>query len=243
MSNEWTRPGEVKFPSIWVTFQTKHPTTNESLTFRIQDLPEDRFDEAAEIMIEHFLSEEVMCKCKEISNDPDSLVLARVYYKEMISRKISLICVQEGSDEIAGINVLDPVTIYDKQIELPEGTDARVLDLQIASYFVMKQAKIFDKYSVDKYISAWGLFVFPKYRGMGLGVELLKARIPLGQAVGFKVTATQFTSQRSQAVAKKAGFIEEYVVSYEDLEKNEPHIEFPNITSPLLKVMALPIGP
>lgn len=106
----------------------------------------------------------------------------------------------------------------------------------------MKQADIFGKYSVDKYMSAWGLYVFPKFRGMGIAGEILKARVPLGKAVGFRVTSTQFTSSTSQAVAKKVGFVDDFVISYEDLGKNEPFTEFPNITSPLLKVMSLQIN-
>lgn len=145
MSNNWTRPSNIDFPAVWSTFQIKHPKTGQTCVFQIKDLPEDRFDEAENIMIEHFLSEEEMCKSKgegltlirvdgrklrmivifchaEISKDPSSLALARIYYREMIERKLTLICVPEGSDEIAGINVLDPVTKYDDKIELPEGT-------------------------------------------------------------------------------------------------------------------------
>ncbi|XP_055684452.1 uncharacterized protein LOC129790768 [Lutzomyia longipalpis] len=241
MSNDWTRPSNVEFPKVWTTFRAKHPTTQEIWKFEVKDLPVERFDEAEDIMIEHFLNEEQMCKSKGVSNDPVSLVLARVYYRKMLEKKITLICTREGSDEIAGINVLEPATKDDEKIVLPEGTDASVLDLQVVTEFVTKQAAIYEKYSVDKYISAWGLYVFPKFRGMGIGGEILKARIPLGKALGFSATGTLFTSSTSQAIAKKVGFVDDYVVTYEDLGKKEPYIEFPNVTSPLLKVMSLRI--
>uniref|UniRef100_A0A1L8DAK4 N-acetyltransferase domain-containing protein n=1 Tax=Nyssomyia neivai TaxID=330878 RepID=A0A1L8DAK4_9DIPT len=241
MSNTWTRPTSVDYPTIWTTFTAKHPETQDVWTFQVRDLPEERFDEAEDIMIENFLAEEEMCKSKGISNDPASLFMAREYYRRMLEKKITLICTREGSDEIVGINVLEPAMKDDEKIVLPEGTDASVLDLLIASEFVMKNAAIYEKYAVDKYISAWGLFVFPKYRGMGIGGEILKARKPLGKAVGFSVTATQFTSSTSQAVAKKSGFTEDFAISYEDMGKKEPFVVFHNMTSPQIKVMSLRI--
>ncbi|XP_059617950.1 uncharacterized protein LOC132262640 [Phlebotomus argentipes] len=241
MSNDWTRPSNIDFPTVWGTFEAKHPASGEIWKFQVQDLPEERFDEAENIMIEHFLSEESMCKSKEISKDPSSLALARLYYRKMLEKKISLICVREGSDEIAGINCLEPAQKGDEKINLPEDTDAAVLELQVATDFLMNSAAVYDKYSVDKYLYAWGLYVFPKYRGMGIGGQILKARIPLGKALGFRLTTTLFTSSTSQAIAKKVGFVDDVVIPYEDLGKKEPFIQFPNISSPLIKVMSLRI--
>ena len=39
-----------------------------------------------------------------------------------------------------------------------------------------KEANVFEKYGVNKYMNAFGLSVNPKYRGASLGAHLLNAR-------------------------------------------------------------------
>lgn len=41
---------------------------------------------------------------------------------------------------------------------------------------LIKQANVFEKYGVNKYMNAFGLSVNPKYRGASLGAHLLSAR-------------------------------------------------------------------
>lgn len=78
----------------------------------------------------------------------------------------------------------------------------------------MKQApNIHKTYKVDKYVGALGLSVDPKYRGRGIATKILEARVPLCKALGITLTSNVFTSETSQAVAKKAGFKENCTVT------------------------------
>lgn len=41
---------------------------------------------------------------------------------------------------------------------------------------LVKSTNLFEKYSIDKYMSALGLSIATKYRGLGISTHILKAR-------------------------------------------------------------------
>lgn len=53
----YARPTDlVPFPNVWMEFVAKESKISENLVkYRIQDLPEDRFDEAIEYIAKYFL--------------------------------------------------------------------------------------------------------------------------------------------------------------------------------------------
>lgn len=52
----------------------------------------------------------------------------------------------------------------------------------------------------------YGLSVHTKYRGRGIGEYILRARIPLGKAIGVSLTSGGFSAIASQKLAARAGF-------------------------------------
>lgn len=54
----WQRQNLSKFPKIWSTFKVKDLVSNEFHEYQIQDLPESRFEDALEFMIQIFCSDE-----------------------------------------------------------------------------------------------------------------------------------------------------------------------------------------
>lgn len=104
-----------------------------------------------------------------------------------------------------------------------------------------KAVNIFAKYNVDKYLSAFGLSISPKYRGRGIAKYILKARAPLCKAIGVKLTSTVFTAIASQKPAESADFVVDYEIAYEELSKLGPTYHFPGIPQKFIKLMSLPI--
>lgn len=52
----WTRPHDVPFPSVWIEFEAKESRDSEKIVkYRVQDLPEDRFDDAVQHMKDNYL--------------------------------------------------------------------------------------------------------------------------------------------------------------------------------------------
>jgi len=78
--------------------------------------------------------------------------------------------------------------------------------------YTNKEADIFNKFNVDKYLTSMGLCVNPDYRGRGIATELLKVRPQIMKNLGFSLSVTTFTSLGSQSAAKNAGFEDVYVI-------------------------------
>ncbi|CAH2056070.1 unnamed protein product, partial [Iphiclides podalirius] len=72
--------------------------------------------------------------------------------------------------------------------------------------------------------------------------HIKRNRVPLCKALGIKVTATVFTAAASQAVAKKAGFVDLFEITYEELARKG--FEFPGVEEDTKssKLMALVIN-
>lgn len=65
---------------------------------------------------------------------------------------------------------------------------------------------IYQQYDVDKFMTSTGFAVDSKYRGRGIGEQILLSRKPICEEFGIKVTSTVFTSQFSSRIADKAGY-------------------------------------
>lgn len=59
---KWKRPAVTEYPKIWRTFTAKNAQTSELVEYRIQDLPEERFEDAIEFMAQIFCRLEPLCE-------------------------------------------------------------------------------------------------------------------------------------------------------------------------------------
>ena len=60
----WIRPENVPYPSVWHRFQAKDTESDEIVNYVVQDLPEDRFEEAVKHMVKFFVHDEPLCESK-----------------------------------------------------------------------------------------------------------------------------------------------------------------------------------
>lgn len=61
--SEWKRPEHLPYPSVWLRFKAKKSKDSDELVdYRVQDLPEERFEEALQHMIDNFLHDENTCR-------------------------------------------------------------------------------------------------------------------------------------------------------------------------------------
>jgi GNAT superfamily N-acetyltransferase len=107
--------------------------------------------------------------------------------------------------------------------------------------YVTKQFNIYEDYNVDQYLTAYGLCINPEYRGRGIATEMLKAQVTILKAFSLTVTSTPFTAIGSQIAAKKAGFIDVFIMSYDDIEKTLPRFDFSKTVTEFFKTMAMSI--
>ncbi|XP_059619199.1 uncharacterized protein LOC132263449 [Phlebotomus argentipes] len=235
---KFTRPESVSFPQVWWKFQAKDPESGQIVDYRIEDCPEDRFEEAVNLMLNYFVPDEPMNNSLGSMKDEVSLSEMKAFWMETMPQKLTLVCFKEGCSEICGLNILE---ISDKdeseKDHLKELKGKSLRDIFKAFLFLKAKADAYNRYNVSKYLHGLGLLTMPKYRGCGIATELLKARFPLMEALGLSLTGTLFTGPGSQAAAKRAGFTEDFAVTYESLGKEYPFVPFPNISWPVVKFM------
>lgn len=80
--------------------------------------------------------------------------------------------------------------------------------------YAQEQFNPYKHYNVEKYLIAYGLCVDTSYRSRGIATEMLKARAPVLKSLGLKVTTTAFTGIGSQKAAEKAGYEENFVITW-----------------------------
>lgn len=63
-SSDWKRELTPEYPNVWLKFQAKDSDSEELVEYRVQDLPEERFEEAIEHMLKYFIRDEPCCNNK-----------------------------------------------------------------------------------------------------------------------------------------------------------------------------------
>lgn len=106
MSEKVVRPTNIPYPNVWLTFEA--PGENGDLVqYRIQDLPEDRFEDGIQHMLTNFMLDEPVSHARNMASDEQSVIDHTNLWRHVIfDEKMSLVCFREGSDEIIGMNVL-----------------------------------------------------------------------------------------------------------------------------------------
>ncbi|XP_037025059.1 uncharacterized protein LOC119066601 [Bradysia coprophila] len=222
MSTPIIRPASVPYPNVWLTFEA--PDDNGDLVqYRIQDLPEDRFEDAVKHMQANFLLDESLCRARNMANDEQTVIDFTNIWRETIrDYKLSLVCFEEGSDDIVGMNVL----YVEEKNGLSDWSGFKsehIKDMEMTANHLLDQFNVFEHYKVDRYLSAFGLSVMPWYRGRGIAKKLLEARKNIGRACGLTLTSNLFSSPISQRLAEKAGFEKNFELSFEELAKKGSH--------------------
>ncbi|XP_011056699.1 PREDICTED: uncharacterized protein LOC105147411 [Acromyrmex echinatior] len=225
-------------PKVWQVIEKKNKD-GKLMKFTIQEIPEDRYEDAIQHMCTYFLVDEPTCKCFNAKNDPlfiqDITSLWRPLFAEDISVAAFIDNPNGGKPIIAGMNILG-IEVKNKKKKLPD-YQFKSEKLKIIHELISLTNMVFERYEVDKYITAAGLSVNPDYRGYGLGKEILKVRDLIGSTYGVPATATAFTSIISQKSATGAGFEEFFTKNFADVVDKDGKECYPNINSKAYKIM------
>ena len=103
---EFNRPEGSRYPIIYESFEVKSKKSDENEEFYIQDLTENFFDEAVQIIVDNHAKGAVFHRAANTLIDEKGFERVREMYRNVFKEKISLICMKKGSNEIVGINAL-----------------------------------------------------------------------------------------------------------------------------------------
>ncbi|CAO1407403.1 unnamed protein product [Diamesa hyperborea] len=221
---KFERPKNLEFPKVYHTFQAKDVDSDNLVTYRVQDLPEEYYEKALELMEKYQLPEETLSASKKLVENQEAFEICKAFVGGVFSEKLSLACFKDGcSDELIAVNVLMIATSDDDDFVLD---DQDLTDIIEVITYTGKQFNPFEHYKVSKYLTDYGLLVHPDYRKLGIATEMLKARIPIMKELGIELTASDFTGTGSQIAAVRAGYTETYSIKYSELFKMFPNFDF-----------------
>ncbi|XP_026465048.1 uncharacterized protein LOC113367682 [Ctenocephalides felis] len=245
---EWRRPASVPYPSIWRRFERPDKNEPERIRkFRVQDASDkDLQDAIVKHMSEIFLEDEPTCHSLNLKNDAVSLAEIQEIWRDLFTFNCVLVCLEENQD---GTLVMTPGTntpyivgcnltyVCSKGEKNPKVKGKSLSIIYDAIDYLSSFADCYAHYGVDRYLYALGLSVDPRYRGMGIGMEILKAINDLGLKVGLKATVTTFTAIASQKLAEKCGYEVLVEKTYTELEKRNSKFKFSGIQAKSIKLM------
>ncbi|XP_043278872.1 uncharacterized protein [Venturia canescens] len=234
-------PGPLK---VWRVVDGRKKTEDGKIArFSIQEIPVDRFDDALDLMCTIFLRDEPICSSSNIVNDAASMddfcKLWSFSLQQGVAVGAFLVDGNNPKPVLAGVNMT--------LVDCDATEEALQTGIEFRSEVTQKILKLLhdleteknprEVYNVDKFMTAFGLCVDSRFRGQGLGVELLNARNEICAAYDIPATTTVFTAPAAQKAAAQAGFellLERHFVDV----KNEDGTEmFPGITSKVVKLM------
>lgn len=113
--SKFVRPETLPFPEIFHKFKAKDKNSDDIIEYRVQDLPEDSFESALDLIAKHFVTHETFCVCKGIAERPKSVKAIVDYYREVIKNKLTLACFRD--DKLVGLNVFIVKSKFDDKDE------------------------------------------------------------------------------------------------------------------------------
>lgn len=109
MSDVWQRPCELAFPVQYYKFVTRDIASNELVEYRVEEIPETRYEEACRFMVKYFVPYEPKLVARNGQHDPSVQEDYFNKYMHGIKQKVSVACLKRGSDEFVGVNILEVI--------------------------------------------------------------------------------------------------------------------------------------
>lgn len=236
------RPKNLATPTVYYTFKANDKDNKNVIEYRVQDLTEEFYEQALENIGKFYLPEENFAVCNKVAENPEAVEEFFNLWRNAMKQKVSLACfTNDGSEELVAVNILFVKCNDDPPRDMKKFKTKEIQGVLSTLSYVNKQFNVFDTYNVDKNLTGFGLTVNHEYRGKGIATEVLKARISLMKAIGVNLTSTYYTAVGSQAAAAKAGYKESFVISFEDLGKHLPDLDFSKSNAKYLKTMDVKI--
>lgn len=237
-SHQWCRPSDLEYPKVWSQF-TKTNCNGETIEFQIQDLPETLFSKCLDFMVKYFIADDPLFNCLGFAADSTSVSNLLSCWRKALLDKCTLVCTLKNCDsnetDIVGAYIL----YYHHKVQDCDndhnGRSYRALS-DIVTY-MEKQNDRYQQFCIDDYLDEFGICVHPKYRGLGIATELVKARNLLGEALGLKYSFTLCTGIASQKACEKIGYKDLVEIKYKTLQEVFPHLNINVKGTPSLRYM------
>ena len=161
----------------------------------------DRYDEACDIMANHFFPDNPLCQAFGVSwnDDIQKTVL------ENLKANLSICMTTKDTDELIGVRITSVMRKTDPPKDL--NTEYEPLRSMITLIALQdKEVNFFERYKVEEVVHFFTLGVKKNYRRMGVGSRLFEASLAMCREFGFKAIKGGGTSKFSHFIYEKQGF-------------------------------------
>lgn len=251
---KFQRPTSLKYPQVYGNFRTKNKTGDKLTDYLIQDLPEEYFDVALDLLVKEHLRDEMLHDCRGLVNNPDAVKEAYNDWRKKLKNRFSIACFTCEGTDLVGVNVLGVISKDDVETDDVSWNLFKILfyhkinfflqlktpefkDVVGALDYIQMQHNVFEKYGVDKFLTDYGLVINRDYRQRGLAGEFMKARIEVAKALDLKVVSSAFTAVGSQKAAEKVGFKETFSIPLAELAKVFPSFDFSKVSDGVARIL------
>jgi hypothetical protein len=114
---KFQRPQNIPFPLVYGTFYSgnelgdkdaDNKCRDEVIEYRIQEIPVELYEEAADFMVKHHLNGEIFAESLEFAKRPLAVQELRNSWLNVMKEKVSICCFanENGIDTLVAVNVL-----------------------------------------------------------------------------------------------------------------------------------------
>ncbi|KAL7029357.1 hypothetical protein ACKWTF_006206 [Chironomus riparius] len=233
---KFLRPQSLKYPQVYGNFRTRNKNGDKLTDYLIQDLPEEYFDVALDLLVKEHLRDELLHESRGVLKNSEAVKEAYKDWRKKLKNRFSIACFTCEGTDLVGVNVLGVIS-NDDDDEIDDHQSSEFKDVMGALDYIGMQHNVFEKYNIDKFLTDYGLVINRDYRQRGIAGEFMKARIQVAKALDLKVVSSVFTAVGSQKAAEKVGFKESFSISFEELEKVFPQFDFSKIPANDVKIL------
>lgn len=229
---------QFAFPKIYHTFQAKDLESKELVDYIVRDLSKDRFEDALSHLLINFIPFEPESESLNLKGDDVALADYLNQSKKYMEDGSSLVCLKKGSDQIVAL-VVQQKMIRGKFPRIVELQSQKMQNLKKLTDYMNEKLNMYEFYMEDTILSCSSISVDEKYRGRGIGAQMLEAQKVFMKRMNLKVASKYITSMSLQKAATKKDFRMDREYFYKDLEKIDPDFSFPGIKSMSRRLMSL----
>ncbi|XP_012541106.1 uncharacterized protein LOC105839376 [Monomorium pharaonis] len=224
-------------PKVWQLIE-RVDESGKLTKFTIQEIPEDRYEDAIQHMCTYFLVDEPICHYLKAKDDPLFVQDISTMWRSSLAQGISIAAFLDNPNngKIVAVNILS-VNNNNRNKNLSDykfKSDKCKKTLEIISN--AKKKVMHEHYGVDQYLYTSGLSVDPDYRGYKLGRSMIKLRDLIGSTYRIPATISVCTSIISQKITADLGFEECLTKNFSDLMDEDEKQYFLGINC-VIKIM------
>jgi hypothetical protein len=125
--SKFVRPPDLKYPQVYYTFKAKDKDSDEIVEYRVQDLPEEYFEQSIELFITQFIPDEPFCIASDVSKKPEVFPIYAELYRKVMKQKFTIACFKSGSDDLVAVNNLTVSSEGDEDESVSEFYNCKII--------------------------------------------------------------------------------------------------------------------